>query len=178
MGRAFMEDPVWSFLVDDPDHREVGLTAFFTTLARCGVGWGWLHATHATESVTLWSPPATELVREDQLEDFLAQVPAVAPGREERLLEFFSRTMEHHPHEAHWYLSVFATDTAHRGRGIGLELLKRDLAIIDETHMPCYLESSNPRNEQRYRSVGFEVMGAFDVADDGPEMTLMWREAR
>jgi GNAT superfamily N-acetyltransferase len=142
------------------------------------VSWGWLHATSGIESVTLWSPPERSLVPDEHIGALLDVVPEIAPGTEERIHQFFGRVEEHHPTAPHWYLSVFATDTAHRGRGLGMSLLRRDLEIVDGTHLPCYLESSNPANEDRYRSVGFETIGAFPVCDDGPTMTMMWRDAR
>jgi hypothetical protein len=46
----------------------------------------------------------------------------------------------------------------------------------DAIDMPAYLESTNPGNLQRYASVGFEVFGTFDLPDDGPTVTTMWRE--
>ncbi len=36
-----------------------------------------------------------------------------------------------------------------------MDLLRHNLAKIDEQRMPAYLESSNPRNDQRYQGVGF-----------------------
>jgi GNAT superfamily N-acetyltransferase len=119
-----------------------------------------------------------ELVPETRFEQLFSLVPTIAPGREELLYDLFGRTTENHPHDPHWYLALFATDTPHRGRGIGMALLERDLQLIDETGMPCYLESSNPANESRYRSVGFEVVGSFDACLGGPEMTKMWRPGR
>jgi ribosomal protein S18 acetylase RimI-like enzyme len=178
MGRAFVEDPVWSYLVDDEEHRADRLALFFGTLARVSVGYGWLHATSGIESVTLWAPPRRSIVPDEHVESFLEIVPMVAPGGEARLHDFFGRVEEHHPTEPHWYLSVIATDNEYRGHGIGMTLLARDLAIVDQTHMPCYLESSNPRNEPRYRAAGFEVMERFDACAGGPELTMMWRTAR
>jgi hypothetical protein len=50
--------------------------------------------------------------------------------------------------------------------------------MIDEEHCAAYLESSNPANNGRYASVGFEQMGEFAYPDDGPVVTTMWRPAR
>ena len=174
--RAFYDDPVWSFFCDDPATRLDSLKTFFGFLARSSLGHGWLHATSELESMCLWSPPSMEIVPESRVDDLLALVPEMLPGREELLYDFFGRVTENHPQQPHWYLSLFATDTPHRGRGNGMKLLEGDLELINETGMPCYLESSNPVNEARYRSVGFEVVGAFDVCVGGPLMTTMWRE--
>ncbi len=174
--RAFDLDPVWSFFCNDATTRLSKLEVFFLFLSRCSVGHGWLHATPQMESLCLWSPPNVDVVPDSKVEELLSLVPVIVPGREELLHDFFARVTEEHPHEPHWYLSLFATDTPHRGRGIGMSLLQRDLTLIDETGMPCYLESSNPSNEPRYQSVGFQVIGSFDVCDGGPPMVKMWRD--
>ncbi len=40
------------------------------------------------------------------------------------------------------------------------------------------LESTNPANLDRYRSVGFEPIGDLDLPHGGPAVTRMWRDAR
>ena len=59
-----------------------------------------------------------------------------------------------------------------------MRLLAHDLALIDAEHVPAYLESTNPANDVRYRSVEFEARGRFSFPGDGPVVTTMWREAR
>ena len=44
--------------------------------------------------------------------------------------------------------------------------------------MPAYLESSNPRNHERYRRLGFEECGGFEIYDGGPPVLSMWRSTR
>ena len=80
--------------------------------------------------------------------------------------------------EDHFYLSLIGTHPDHRGAGIGMGLLRENLALIDREGAPAYLESSNPANLARYQSVGFERCGSFQLPDDGPEVTTMWRPAR
>lgn len=59
-----------------------------------------------------------------------------------------------------------------------MALLADNLARIDAGHEPSYLESTNPSNLDRYRSVGFEVVGGFALPGGGPYVTTMWRRAR
>lgn len=86
---------------------------------------------------------------------------------------------EAHPRDAdHFYLSLLGTNPQFRGRGLGMKLLAHDLAIIDRSHSPAYLESSNVANDERSRSAGFEPRGSFQAPDGGPSVTTMWRGAR
>jgi predicted GNAT superfamily acetyltransferase len=59
-----------------------------------------------------------------------------------------------------------------------MALLAENLTLIDAEHMPAYLESTNPANDARYASVGFEAVGAFETPDGRHRVTTMWREAR
>jgi GNAT superfamily N-acetyltransferase len=93
-------------------------------------------------------------------------------------MEVFEAFENAHPNtEEHFYLSLLGTDPLQRGRGIGMALLRETLARIDELGAPAYLESSNPANDERYESVGFERHGEFTLPADGPTVTTMWRRA-
>ena len=59
-----------------------------------------------------------------------------------------------------------------------MALLADNLARIDREGAAAYLESTNPANLARYRSVGFVDLGSFTLGDDGPVVTTMWREPR
>jgi len=58
-----------------------------------------------------------------------------------------------------------------------MSLLRENLDRIDALGGAAHLESSNPVNDARYRSVGFERQGEFTAAS-GHIITTMWRSAR
>ena len=60
-----------------------------------------------------------------------------------------------------------------QGRGIGSELLKHTLALLDASATLAYLECSTERNVALYRRHGFEVTGEFDL-----RKLHMWTMAR
>jgi ribosomal protein S18 acetylase RimI-like enzyme len=82
-----------------------------------------------------------------------------------------------HPAEPHWYLAVLGVRPDRQGHGIGGALLEAGLARADADGLPCYLESSNPRNVGLYERHGFEIT-AEHWLPDGPVFTYMWRKAR
>ena len=130
-------------------------------------------------AAALWIPPgAAELSHEDEarVEPLLRELVG---SRADDLLELLARFDAHHPrHERHHYLSLLGTHPEHRGRGMGMALLSENLAAVDAEGVPAYLESTNPGNLGRYRSVGFEEAGQFTLPADGPTVTTMWREPR
>ncbi|MDX6522877.1 MAG: hypothetical protein QOI17_390 [Gaiellales bacterium] len=84
---------------------------------------------------------------------------------------------EGHPAEPHWYLPWFGVDRTLQGRGLGTHLMRHCLEIVDETGLPAYLETPNPRTVPFYQRAGFSVTG---VAQAGrcPPVTLMQRAAQ
>ena len=57
-------------------------------------------------------------------------------------------------------------------------LLAENLAQIDAEGVPAFLESSNPVNDRRYERLGFVRCGEFELGEDGPGVTQMWRDPR
>jgi RimJ/RimL family protein N-acetyltransferase len=51
------------------------------------------------------------------------------------------------------------------------------LRVVDESHLPAYLETPNPRTISFYERLGFEVIGEAQ-AGSCPPLTFMLRAAR
>jgi GNAT superfamily N-acetyltransferase len=82
-----------------------------------------------------------------------------------------------HPTEPHWYLPWFGVARELHGRGLGTHLMRRCLEIVDESGLPAYLETPNPRTVPFYERAGFSIT---TVAQAGacPPITLMQRAGR
>jgi hypothetical protein len=78
----------------------------------------------------------------------------------------------------HNHLSPFGTHPEHGGHTWGMELLACDLTRIDAEQVPAHLESTNPVNLGRYRSLGFNVRGEYPLPGEGLTVSTMWRDAR
>ena len=81
-------------------------------------------------------------------------------------------------HAPHYYLSLLGTHPDHRGGAKGMGLLAANLAQIDESGSPAYLESSNRANDHRYERLGFVQVGQFAAPCGGPTVACMWRDPR
>jgi ribosomal protein S18 acetylase RimI-like enzyme len=176
-GLGFEDDPVLSWVFRDPGRVEK-LTAMFTFLLRedfVPPGSTWC----TDGAAAAWRPPGEAERGDEHLDRFFAAMSA-APTTDDdftRLAAMGEAVEAAHPTEPHWYLGVIATLPERRARGLGTTLLEAALQVVDESHRPAYLESSNPRNITIYERHGFEVTGRIHI-DDGVWMTPMWRAAR
>jgi GNAT superfamily N-acetyltransferase len=124
-------------------------------------------------------PPGFPELSESDESQLAAMIKESLGARASLVMEVFERFGAAHPRqEEHYYLSLLGTHTDHRGSGIGMGLLAENLVQLDALRMPAYLESTNPANLPRYESVGFAVYETFELPDDGPTVTTMWREPR
>lgn len=172
---AFANDPLWSRALTP---LSVAQRRPFWRLFVDGTlryPWTWLLDSGAT---SLWIPPGgTEMSFEQ--EERMSELASSLGPEEDNFHELLRRFDAAHPRrEPHYYLSLLGTHPDHRGQGLGMRLLAHDLALIDEEHGAAYLESSNPANNGRYASVGFEWLGELSYPGNGPVVTTMWRPAR
>jgi ribosomal protein S18 acetylase RimI-like enzyme len=125
-------------------------------------------------AVALWLPPGTEPDGE-AIVRVLTETVSVEKHRD--LLTLLDEMDSTHPTYPHWYLPWFGVDTALQGRGLGGQLMEPCLRIVDESHLPAYLESPNPRNVSFYERHGFELTGVAEVGAC-PPVAFMLRPAQ
>ena len=175
---AFFDDPTWSFVFSDPLPRAAQYQQFWALLADGAMRFDWVWLCEGDQATTVWLPPGCSELTPEQEAGFEAFARTLLGPGADRLLETVDRFAAARPSEPHFYLSLLATDPRHRGHGYGMDLLADNLTRIDAAGQAAYLESTNPVNLGRYRGVGFEVTGRFQLPDDGPSVTTMWREPR
>jgi GNAT superfamily N-acetyltransferase len=171
---AFAADPVERWLYPEPEQY---LSHFPTFLAAFG---GRAFAMRTVwrlgefSAVALWLPPGTA-INGDAITTLLAET--VAPDKHNDTFAVLGQMAAAHPDYPHWYLPWFAVDTALQGKGLGSQLMAPCLQVVDDTHLPAYLETPNPRTIPFYQRHGFEVTGEAQ-AGTCPPMTFMLRAAR
>jgi GNAT superfamily N-acetyltransferase len=172
---AFLNDPTWSWAFPDPAIRR----HWWNHCIDGALRYPWTLKTDGFETVSVWIPPSgTEFSHEGE-QRLPGLLKELVGSRASEVAELLCRFDQAHPrNEPHYYLSLLGTRDEHRGRGLGMALLKENLARIDAEHMPAYLESSNPGNNHRYESVGFVSVASFRAPVDGPVVTGMWRKSR
>jgi GNAT superfamily N-acetyltransferase len=176
---AFANDPLWSRALARADGRVAHHFDFWRIFIEGALMNSWTWLTAGGEATSVWIPPGgSEMTTEQELRlDALAR-DQIGAGADS-CLELLGRFEAVHPRsEPHFYLSLLATNPVHRGGGFGMSLLAHDLVLIDSQHLPAYLESSNPANDQRYGRCGFEKVGEVSYPGEKLSAATMWRAAR
>lgn len=175
---AFAEDPVLSFLFEDPGTRPGLLATFFSARLAGGLGIDEVLTVDGHASAAVWVPPRGP---DDPDPDYDAAVAAAVALLGEEVaypkLAALGPMLEAHPHTPHWYLAFVGTRPEGRGAGLASALISAVTDRCDAEGVPAYLESSDPANVPLYERHGFTVTGDV-VIEGGPTIPLMWREAR
>lgn len=186
--KAFHEDPLFEWFFPDPTNRAVltGVWMRNSVELSMATGHAFIHADDARLSLAaalplaaaLWSPPDVELFGPDGFRPRWALLVGANPGRVDELREGIHLLGGAHDGlDGHFYLNTLGVDAERRGQGLAQPLMERVLTVADAEDIPCYLESSNPRNLSFYQRYGFEVMSEIELPN-GPTIRPMWREPR
>jgi ribosomal protein S18 acetylase RimI-like enzyme len=171
---AFTADPVIRWFYSEPwrylGHFGDFIQAFGGQAFDEGTAWR-LDGSHAA---AIWLSPQSQLDEAAIVDHFRA---TVAPEKLDDLLAVIEQMDAGHPEGPHWYLAWLGVDTSMQGHGLGDELLRRCLEIIDRDHVPVYLDNTNPRNIPFYERHGFRVTGE-SQAGSCPPLFGMLRGAR
>ena len=170
---AFGGDPTWSWAFPDPATRR----RFWEFAVDGALRYPWVLKTPRFEAASVWIPPGGTEYSHQQEARIPGLLAELVGSRAAEVAELMRRFEQAHPRaEPHFYLSLLGSHAVHRGRGLGMALLRENLARVDAQRMPAYLESSNQANNHRYESVGFVQVAAFLAPGGGPMVTGMWRE--
>ena len=183
---AFAADPVWGRVfgltvgVGSAEHRRrLDISSrWWRLFVETAVGYDGLWVTSACEAVALWVAPGCPEFGPDQEQRAERLIEALPAADQLYLHETTARFEAARPARAHHYLSLLGVHGDHRGKGIGMALLAHTLKALDRSGSAAYLESTNPANLKRYRSVGFDDLSEFALPDNGPTVTTMWRPAQ
>jgi hypothetical protein len=161
LGLAFEDDPVWHWAFRVSEHGPGPLRRAWRFLVNSTLDYGWVWCTEGCASASVWIPPGKPEMKPEDEEPFEALLEEQLGAGAARVRDSFERFDRAHPHDRgpHYYLSLLATHPDHRGAA-------------------AFLESSNPVNDHRYERLGFTPCGEFDLGEDGPTVTQMWRAPR
>ena len=156
---AFMDDPLFDYMVRPGAGRAAALEMFFYEILRArDIPQGGVWMSSDGHACVCWLKPDARrspggLVRKLSWLPFFVRVYSLA--RLTRGIPMMEAMEKNHPREQHFYLTFIAVSQECRGVGLGSRILKATLRQIDAAGMAAYVESSNPENATFYERAGF-----------------------
>lgn len=177
LARAFHDDPMTCHLLANAATRPEKLPRLFALLFKLALPLGACDVTSGYEAAAIWRPPGQWHMPLWQYLVHAGELLGVFGAGALKVMQTMDIVETVHPKEPHWYLQVLGTDPAKQGKGFASLIMRNQLARIDVSGLPAYLESSKASNIPIYRSFGFEVTGEVRLPD-GPVLYPMWRKAQ
>ncbi len=161
---AFQDDALFAHLIPDTSQRKKKLPHFLETAVRSGFYYGKVYTTSAKlEGIAVWlSPGNTDLSLGKQIRagmfSLIFRAGWKVISRAQSAMKYISEVQKQRAPFPHWYLFLLAVNPAFQGKGHASRLLKPMLTGMDEEHLPCYLETENPKSLPIYQHYGFKVV--------------------
>jgi GNAT superfamily N-acetyltransferase len=171
---AFAADPVERWLYPEAHEYLRHFPAFLSAFAGKAFAQQTVWRLDEFSGVAVWLPPQVD-VDGDAVVDVLQET--VAAEKLDDTFAVLGQMDDAHPKFPHWYLPWFGVDAAVQSRGLGAQLMTHCLKVVDNDHLPAYLETPNPRNVSFYERHGFVVSGEAQ-AGTCPPIVSMLRAAR
>ena len=179
LGRAFQDDPLMVYLLPDAGKRKRLLPALFRVVARYCQRYGVVYTTSDLDALICCLVPGRPASIGRLILTGLSAPPVrIGLGGLRRFLHASTYTDEAHERTitgAHWYVWVLGVEPGCQGQGLGGKLLQTVLQQATIQHLPCYLETENPRNLPFYQRHGFRLVSEATIAgSDVHVYALLW----
>ena len=176
---AFHHDPTWSYVFSDPIARPAQYRRWWPLFIDGALRYDASWVADEGAAVAIWIPPGGNEMSDEEEARIEPLLRELLGERADLILPILDRFAAAHPYdEPHYYLTLLATRSDRRGKGLGMALLRHCLAYVDVEHAPVYLESSNPANDARYEGAGFVRREGITMPDGHLTVATMWRPAR
>jgi GNAT superfamily N-acetyltransferase len=181
LARAFIDNPVMTYMCPDESERERLSALLFATFIRYGFLAGEASTTESVDSVAVWLPPgAAEMDADLVSQAGVDKLPSLlGEGPYGRIMKFFARWGELRARDAafpHWYLTLIGVEPNSQGQGIAGAMLRPMLARADSEGVPIYLETAAPANVPFYRRFGFEMLVDETDSESGVQLWTFLRK--
>ena len=156
---AFAADPVERWLYPEPQQYLASFPMFLAAFGGEALAQETVWQIGNFSAVALWLPPGTQ-ADGDAIVSALTQT--VDPKRHEETFAVLEQMEKAHPGFPHWYLPWLGVDPARQGSGLGSRLLSCCLQVVDQDHLPAYLET--PSHERSPSTNGTASRSAVRLA--------------
>ena len=164
LARAFADDPFQRYVFPDSRESERLSPVHFSAIIRYGDLAGEVWTTEGViAGVTVFLPPSHREMDERKMREAgLLDLPSnIGPLPAERFTKIMDQLEPYHRRDApvpHWYTMVIGVEPSMQGKGVASSLLNTMFERADRERVPCYLETSQPKNVQFYQRHQFEVL--------------------
>lgn len=179
---AFFDDPFARYMIPDESKRRRTIGRMMGRCLSYGMLYGHVETTENFEGIAVWIKP--EYVNFNffrTLRSGMIAIPWIlgraAARRFSRAMADGSRLHAKHAPGRHWYLFILAARPDAQRRGVGTALMRHGLARVDEQGLPCYLETSSPKNVAYYPRHGFKMVEETGLGDGSLSMWAFLRQA-
>lgn len=126
--------------------------------------------------VATWEAPGDTM--SSSVSSYVKHVPdyvrAIGWAGLPRAIKIQMQIGRHKPGVPAWYLHAIGVHPQFRGRGVGSQLLKHRLDLVDADNQPAYLESSTSLTGRLYRRHGFQTLRPISITEQAVPYA-MWR---
>jgi ribosomal protein S18 acetylase RimI-like enzyme len=183
LGQAFHNDPLSVYIYPDDAERTRCLPLMYSVPLCYTLRYGEITTTSDITGCACWLPPKSTTVSLKRLLRIGALTTAFKMGLPGLLRFNKADTYMQSAHkrcvtEPHWYLWVLGVDPAHQGQGIGSTLLHAGLQRADAAGLPCYLDTTNPKNVPLYQKFGFTIASEVTIPNSNLHVWNMVRPGR
>lgn len=168
MTAAFMNDPLWVYLVPDADKRQETLPRFYRVFFNMwlsnrqtfGVG-------DPLEGLAVWSYPDQkaeffQLVGPGFLKQFFSPV-IMSFVRARNIFAQYEKMQKKYATVPHYYLNTIAVLPGSQGKGLASHLIRPILLQADQESFGIYTETMTPENVNLFEHYGFVCQEDFRV---------------
>jgi ribosomal protein S18 acetylase RimI-like enzyme len=167
LGRAFRDDPAFSYILPDPGSRERRLARLFGLMLASDATAGMALVGAGGEAAASWRGPGRARVGWGEMLRQALPILGALGGALPRALGVSAAIEARFPAEPFWYLHVVGCEPTRQGEGLGGAVIRAGLRRA-AGRLPCYLETATEANVGFYAGLGFRVTGEWIV----PRSTL------
>jgi GNAT superfamily N-acetyltransferase len=181
MSRAFLNDPLWKYLVPEEARRTRVVSLSMNILVRYSLLYGEIYTTPTLDGVACWLPPGKTTPTFSRLARIGIRSAPFQLGwagfrRYSAIENYCGEVHKRIVPGKHWYLWGLGVEPSRQGQGIGGMLIQRVLERADASSLPCFLETMNEKNVSFYEKHGFKVVSDAEVPRHGLRVCAMLRE--
>lgn len=176
LARAFVDDPVFTWVLHHDPRRPPVLERFFgLALRRLWMPQEECYTTPDVAGVAVWELPGRWKVGPGTQLRLLPALVSIFGRHLPRAMRGLTVLESHHPRAPHYYLPYVGVHPDAQGQGIGSALLRPILDRCDTDDIPAYLEATSAGNRALYERLGFTVWEELKLGKHAPPLWPMWR---